>query len=49
MKNIEVVVVATANQGKIKEIRDIMQTTRLPDGLPVGQAVATPGFDLPTT
>ena len=25
MKNIEVVVVATANQGKIKEIRDIMQ------------------------
>ncbi len=26
-----------------------LRATRLPDGLPVGQAVATPGFDLPAT
>ena len=26
-----------------------LRDTELPDGLPVGRAVATPGFDLPAT
>ena len=49
MKNIEVVVVATANQGKIKEIRDIMQVfgiqviSRDEAGIPANLKIAETG------
>lgn len=37
---------AAAGPGLLEACRELRRT-RLPDGLPVGQAVATPGFDLP--